>query len=160
MVYRHSPVDVDRMPLDRPSAKQPWQGVTDPKLRRQLQNRENQRLSQKLHSGKPSDRPSRLVAPIPQQHPSQFCQSRQESNHSIPISQNPWPCKAMGLLGWERVILPYVAVPIMWRVSRYFARQGVQFQEGSVLSLQRTPIWSTPILSGSSNIPSPKCCLP
>ncbi|KAK2007661.1 hypothetical protein LZ32DRAFT_44296 [Colletotrichum eremochloae] len=35
------------MPLDQSSAGQPWQGVADAKLRRQLQNRENQRLSRK-----------------------------------------------------------------------------------------------------------------
>ncbi|KAK1566333.1 uncharacterized protein LY79DRAFT_572213 [Colletotrichum navitas] len=40
-------VDAAKMPLDHSSTGQTWQGVTDPKLRRQLQNRENQRLSRK-----------------------------------------------------------------------------------------------------------------
>ncbi|KAK1998619.1 hypothetical protein LX36DRAFT_23693 [Colletotrichum falcatum] len=35
------------MPLGDSSSGQTWQGVSDPKLRRQLQNRENQRLSRK-----------------------------------------------------------------------------------------------------------------
>ncbi|KAK2060255.1 hypothetical protein LY76DRAFT_634747 [Colletotrichum caudatum] len=126
MVYRHSLVDVNRMPLDRSSAKQAWQGVTDPKLRRLLQNRENQRLSRKrkatqreaLRQALEARRASPATAPKPILPKPAGVQPRDTDQPKPLTLQND---------------------------------EAIWVEKGETA---HTPIWSTPILSGSSNIVS------